>query len=105
MTSALALVALVALLGGARSPLDLAMAAAVALLGTSAALNARASGTLAERRRSEAESFERILRALSRSVSPDAIVEAIVHQLGAATGADHVAVVRLRPGTDRKSVV
>ena len=48
-------------------------------------------------RRSEAESFARILRGLSRSVSPDAIVDAIVEELGVATGADHVGVVRRRP--------
>jgi diguanylate cyclase (GGDEF)-like protein len=48
-------------------------------------------------RRTEAESFARILRALARSVSPDAIVDAIVEELGVATGADHVAVVRRRP--------
>ena len=48
-------------------------------------------------RRSEAESFARILRGLARSVSPDAIVDAIVEELGVGTGADHVAVVRRRP--------
>ena len=50
-------------------------------------------------RRTEAESFARILRGLSRSVSPDAIVDAIVEELGIGTGADHVAVVRRRPDT------
>ncbi len=50
-------------------------------------------------RRTEAESFARILRGLSRSVSPDAIVDAIVEELGIGTGADHVAVVRRRPET------
>jgi diguanylate cyclase (GGDEF)-like protein len=50
------------------------------------------------RRQAEAESFSRILRALARSVSPDAVVEAIVHELGKAAAADHVAVVRMRPG-------
>ena len=50
-------------------------------------------------RRTEAESFARILRGLSRSVSPDAIVDAIVEELGVGTGADHVAVVRRRPDT------
>jgi diguanylate cyclase (GGDEF)-like protein len=49
--------------------------------------------------RSEAESFARILRGLARSVSPDAIVDAIVEELGTGTGADHVAVVRRRPET------
>jgi diguanylate cyclase (GGDEF)-like protein len=46
---------------------------------------------------SEAESFARILRGLARSISPDAIVAAIVEELGAGTGASHVAVVRRRP--------
>ncbi|HEX7590900.1 MAG TPA: sensor domain-containing diguanylate cyclase [Candidatus Limnocylindrales bacterium] len=78
---------------------DLAMSIAIAGLVSSAVMNARASGVEAERRHSEAESFSRIMGALSRSVSPDAVVEAIVHELGAATGADHVAVVRLRPGS------
>lgn len=48
-------------------------------------------------RQTEAESFARILRGLSRSVSPDAIVAAIVEELGAGTGADHIGVVRRRP--------
>lgn len=48
-------------------------------------------------RRTEAESFARILRGLARSVSPDAIVDAIVEELGTGTGADHVVVVRRRP--------
>ncbi|HYN70208.1 MAG TPA: sensor domain-containing diguanylate cyclase [Candidatus Eisenbacteria bacterium] len=47
--------------------------------------------------RVEAESLARILRGLSRSVSPDAIVAAIVGDLVQGTGADHVAVVRRRP--------
>ncbi|HEX7490548.1 MAG TPA: sensor domain-containing diguanylate cyclase [Candidatus Limnocylindrales bacterium] len=80
-------------------PEDLVMSIAVAGLVASAVMNARASGVEAERRHSEAESFSRIMAALSRSVSPDAVVEAIVHELGAATEADHVAVVRLRPGS------
>ena len=48
-------------------------------------------------RRAEAESFARILQGLSRSISPDAIVGAIVEELGAGTGADHVVIVRRRP--------
>ena len=65
---------------------DLALAIATALLVASAVLNARASGILVERRHSEAESFTRLLQALSRSVSPSAVIEAIVHELGTATG-------------------
>lgn len=77
---------------------DLALPIATALLVASAVLNARASGILVERRHSEAESFGRLLQALSRSVSPNAVIEAIVHELGTATRADHVAVVQMRPG-------
>ena len=83
---------------GRNGPGDLVLATATALLVSSAVLNARASGILVERRHSEAESFSRLLQALSRSVSPTAVIEAIVHELGAATGADHVAVVQMRPG-------
>lgn len=77
---------------------DLLLSFALIGLVSSAVLNARASGMEGERQHSESESFSRIMRALSRSVSPDAVVEAIVHELGAATAADHVSVVLLRPG-------
>ena len=50
-------------------------------------------------RRAEAESFARILSGLSRSVSPDAILGAIVDELARATDADHIVVVRRRPDT------
>ncbi len=79
--------------------LELTLSVVIAALVASAVINARVAGVEVERRNSEAESFSRIMRALSRSVSPDAVVEAIVHELGAATEADHVAVVRLRPGS------
>ncbi len=75
-------------------------AAAIALVAVVALAAARERGRVAEgegSRRTEAESFARILRGLSRSVSPDAIVEAIMEELGTGTGADHVAVVRRRP--------
>jgi diguanylate cyclase (GGDEF)-like protein len=91
--------AVVELMVGRTDAVDLVLALAISALVTSAVMNARAAGMQVERRHSETESFSRIVRALSRSVSPDAIVEAIVHELGAATGADHVAVVRLRPGS------
>ena len=47
--------------------------------------------------REEAESFARILSSLSRSVSPDAILDAIVAELADASGADHIVVARRRP--------
>ncbi len=61
-----------------------------------AALHVAAGRSVDERRVAEAASFARILQGLSRSVSPDAIVDAIVADLGDATGADHVVVVRQR---------
>ena len=79
-------------------PMDLVLAIAVAGLVAITVVNARISGIEAERLHSEAASFTSILRALSRSLSPDAVVESIVHELGTAAEADHVAVVRLRPG-------
>jgi diguanylate cyclase (GGDEF)-like protein len=85
-------------LAGGGAFVDVALSVALIGLISSAVLNARAAGIEGERRSSESESFSRIMRALSRSVSPDAVVEAIVHELGAATEADHVSVVLLRPG-------
>jgi diguanylate cyclase (GGDEF)-like protein len=77
---------------------ELALAVATALLVASAVLNARAAGVRSERRHWEAENFSRLVQALSRSMSPSAVIEAIVHELGSAVGADHVAIVQMRPG-------
>jgi diguanylate cyclase (GGDEF)-like protein len=49
-------------------------------------------------RREEVENFARILQGFSRAVSPDAIVDAIMDELGPGMGADHLVVVRRRPG-------
>jgi diguanylate cyclase (GGDEF)-like protein len=106
LTWTLLLVAIVLLLGQAavgfalgRNGLpDLVLAATMALLFVSAVLNARASGVDAARRQAEFQSFNRLLQALSRSVSPGAVIDAIVHEIGTATDADHVAVVQMRPG-------
>ncbi len=50
------------------------------------------------RRRDEVENFARILQGFSRAVSPDAIATAIIGELGPGTEADHLVVVRRRPG-------
>jgi diguanylate cyclase (GGDEF)-like protein len=76
--------------------IDVVVLALVGLAGYVAVREQEAAG-IEGTRRTEAESFARILRGLARSVSPDAIVDAIVEELGVATGADHVAVVRRRP--------
>src|SRR4051794_5350345 len=79
--------------GGAFDWLTVALVfvAAVAAIG-----HRNAVAGLQARGRGEAESFARILRGLSRSVSADAIVAAILDDLVDATEADHVVLVRRR---------
>ncbi|HEX8939674.1 MAG TPA: GGDEF domain-containing protein [Candidatus Limnocylindrales bacterium] len=84
---------------GAR-PVSLLVAALVVLAASAAVVHRQASVALEVGRRSDAESFARILQALSRSVSPDAVISAIVEELGASARADHVAVIRLQPDED-----
>ena len=77
--------------------LDIPVALLFVLLGGAWLAQRRADPGGGEVRATEAESFARILRGLARSVSPDAIVGAIVEELGSGTGASHVTVVRRRP--------
>jgi diguanylate cyclase (GGDEF)-like protein len=77
--------------------LDWIPVAAVGIAALAAILHRNAVAGLEARRRAEAENFARILQGLSRSVSVDAIVGAIVDDLAEGTGADHVVVVRRRP--------
>jgi diguanylate cyclase (GGDEF)-like protein len=93
---ALSTIELLRLLVDAR-PLDLLVVVLISLVGLAAAREREQVAGVEGSRRTEAESFSRILRGLARSVSPDAIVAAIVEELGVGTGADHVAVVRRRP--------
>ncbi len=81
------------------TPVDLLIGALVVGAAVAAVLHRQVLERLAIGRRAEAESVARILQGLSRSVSPDAIVQAIVADLGVAAGADHVVVVRRRPET------
>jgi len=80
-----------------RQPADAAALVLLAAAGAALAIERDVTATGVDGRAAEAESFARILHGLSRSVSPDAIVDAIVEELGAGAGADHVAVVRRRP--------
>jgi diguanylate cyclase (GGDEF)-like protein len=82
---------------GAR-PIDLALLALVVIVGYAAILHRDAVHALELGRRAEAETFGRIVQGLSRSLSPEAIVDAIVEELAGGTGADHVVIVRRRPG-------
>ena len=76
------------------SLVDGAVLLLLVIAGVAALVQRSAVADLDRRRRGEAESFARILSGLSRSMSPDAIVDAIAKELGAVTKADHVVVVR-----------
>ena len=78
-------------------PIDYAVFGLVVVVGFAAIRHRQAVATLEVGRREEAESFARILSSLSRSVSPDAILGAIVSELAGATGADHIVIARRRP--------
>jgi diguanylate cyclase (GGDEF)-like protein len=80
-------------------PIGLVVLALVALTVIAAGVHQRSVATLEAARRAEAEHVARILQGLSRSATPDAIVAAIVTDLAAGTGADHIVVVRRRPDT------
>jgi diguanylate cyclase (GGDEF)-like protein len=78
-------------------PIDAAVVGLVLVVGFAAIRHRQAVSGLEVGRREEAESFARILSSLSRSVSPDAILDAIVAELASATGTDHIVVARRRP--------
>ncbi len=80
-------------------PIGLVVLGLVASTVIAAGVHQRSVASLEAARRAEAEHVARILQGLSRSATPDAIVEAIVTDLGAGTGADHIVVVRHRPDT------
>src|SRR6185503_1245497 len=80
-----------------RQPIDWLTVGLVILAAIAAVAHRNAVGGLEARGRGEAESFARILRGLSRSVSAEAIVTAILEDLIDATAADHVVLVRRRP--------
>jgi diguanylate cyclase (GGDEF)-like protein len=81
---------------GSHSWVDLGIFLVILVAAVAAVGHRNAVAGLEARGRAEAESFARILRGLSRSVSADAIVTAILDDLLDATEADHVVVVRRR---------
>jgi diguanylate cyclase (GGDEF)-like protein len=97
-TSFLLLGLLLALrVAGDQGPLDYVLVALLVVVGLAATRHHQAVNGLEIARRSEAESVARILQGLSRSVSMEAILEAIVSDLGEGTGADHIVIVSRRP--------
>jgi diguanylate cyclase (GGDEF)-like protein len=87
-------------LAGEAKPLGAIVLALVAVVGGAAWLHRRAVAAQDRSRRTEAEAFARILQGLSRSISPAAIVEAMLGDLGRVAEADHCVVVRLEPGSN-----
>jgi diguanylate cyclase (GGDEF)-like protein len=79
-------------------PLGIPVALAVAAVAGAAAFARRSVEQREAGTREEVENFARILQGFSRAVSPDAIVDAIMGDLGPGTEADHLVVVRRRPG-------
>ena len=79
-----------------KQPVDWLTVGLVVVAAVAAVAHRNAVAGLESRGRGEAESFARILRGLSHSVSADAIVAAILDDLIDATAADHVVLVRRR---------
>lgn len=79
-----------------RQAFDWLVLVAVGIAAIAAIGHRNAVAGLEARRRAEAESYARILRGLSRSVSAESIVGAIMDDLLDATVADHVALIRRR---------
>lgn len=84
----------VALLDGEGSQLELLQAAVVVAILAVVVVQRQVAGPRGRRRMVRDQSFTRILQGLSRSVSPDSVVEAIVEELRFSSGADHVVVAR-----------
>ena len=79
-------------------PLGIPVALGVAAVAGAAAWARRSVEQREAATREDVENFARILQGFSRAVSPDAIVAAILGDLGPGTEADHLVVVRRRPG-------
>ncbi len=79
-----------------QQPVDWLVVGLVVLAAVAAIAHRNAVAGLESRGRGEAESFARIVRSLSRNVSAEAIVSAILDDLVDATVADHVVFIRRR---------
>ncbi|CAN5666041.1 hypothetical protein BH23CHL8_BH23CHL8_10780 [soil metagenome] len=95
--SLLALVIAVAwmLLDDGIQPLDIGLAVVVVTLALTLTYQHVASTALARDRMEREARIRRLARGLSRSLSPESIVDAVISDLRAATDADHVVVARV----------
>lgn len=96
--ASVALLGLLDLLVSPASPTKILVLGGVAAAAIAVAIHRREMSGLERRRRTDAEGFARMLRTMSRSSSPEAIVESIAQELGGTVGADHLVVVHLRQG-------
>ena len=79
------------------SPVDWAIVAIVITIAILSIVTIRLVDLRDREYEAELADTARLIRGLSRAVSPDAVVEAIADEVGAATAADHVVLVRRRP--------
>jgi diguanylate cyclase (GGDEF)-like protein len=93
----LTLVALLGLLGVPPHLLALLQLAVIAGLVAALLVRRQADTRMIDRREAREAGIMRMLQGMSRSVSSEAIVQAIVDELRGAADADHVIVARLRP--------
>jgi diguanylate cyclase (GGDEF)-like protein len=96
VVACLAMLSVGSLVDGTVSPWDAALATLVIALAGCLLVHGRLTAALAERRRLREAGMTRILQGLSRSMSPDAVVDAIVAELRQTAAADHVVVARVR---------
>ncbi len=80
-------------------PIDLLILAMLPVVAVAGLASWRAVEAREARGRAAAEDTARILHGISRAVSSDGIVKAILADVGRGTGADHLVVVQRRPGT------
>src|SRR3954452_885302 len=97
LLAVLALLLVVSLLRAPDYALVMLALAAVIAIGAGIWTQLTLSRRLADRRAAHEAGITRMLQGMSRSVSSDAIVQAILDELRGTADADHVAVARLRP--------
>ena len=98
----LTLLVVAGLVAGGPHPIPFLQAVATGALAIAILAYRRAVGAAEERRRVGEVRATRFLQGLSRSLSPEAVVSAVVEELRTASGADHVVVARLR--ADRRTI-
>ena len=97
LATLLAVLVVVEFATGDASPVDGPIALLILAIGALALVNRRAVAVRETERAAELADTARLIRNLSRAVSPDSVVAAIADELVAATEADHVVIVRRRP--------